>query len=187
MSVWPIGPPAAGETVKVFCIMKIRGLQKDVVYLCWPIAPSYTSPNAGGGSCGVSANEYSCAHHVTWSPNKLWKSTSIFNLWWTWKVNQGPEKLFQRRGEQTMETSHLQPSYSPVLIRSVLFARYTLKNIIQTILRKKSCQLIESAVFYFSVLPHPVPKYTSLHLVGKGRAGGYWRSVLRHLVSGLSI
>jgi hypothetical protein len=24
----------------------------------------------GGGSCGVSANEYSCAHHVTWSPNK---------------------------------------------------------------------------------------------------------------------
>ncbi len=28
---------------------------------------------ARGGvpSCGVSANEYSCAHHVTWSPNKL--------------------------------------------------------------------------------------------------------------------
>ncbi len=35
----------------------------------------------GGGSCGVSANEYSCAHHVTWSPNKLWRSSSIFNLW----------------------------------------------------------------------------------------------------------
>ncbi len=34
-----------------------------------------------GGSCGVSANENSCAHHVTWSPNKLWRSTSIFNLW----------------------------------------------------------------------------------------------------------
>ncbi len=34
-----------------------------------------------GGSCRVSANEYSCAHHVTWSPNKLWRSTSIFNLW----------------------------------------------------------------------------------------------------------
>jgi hypothetical protein len=33
-----------------------------------------------GGSCGVSANEYSCAHHVTWSPYKLWRSTSIFNL-----------------------------------------------------------------------------------------------------------
>jgi hypothetical protein len=32
-----------------------------------------------GGSCGFSANEYNCAHHVTWSPNKL--STSIFNLW----------------------------------------------------------------------------------------------------------
>jgi hypothetical protein len=34
-----------------------------------------------GGSCRVSANEYSCAHRVTWSPNKLWRSTSIFNLW----------------------------------------------------------------------------------------------------------
>jgi hypothetical protein len=34
-----------------------------------------------GGSCGVSANEYSCAHHVTWSPNKLGRSTYIFNLW----------------------------------------------------------------------------------------------------------
>ncbi len=50
------------------------GLQRDVVYLGWPIAPSYMSPNAGvGGSCGVSANEYS-------STNKLWRS--IFNLWY---------------------------------------------------------------------------------------------------------
>ncbi len=32
------------------------------------------------GGCGVSASEYSCAHHVTWSPNKLLRSTSIFNL-----------------------------------------------------------------------------------------------------------
>jgi hypothetical protein len=28
-----------------------------------------------GEVCGVSANEYSCAHYVTWSPNKLWRST----------------------------------------------------------------------------------------------------------------
>ncbi len=48
-----------------------RGLQRDVVYICWPIAPPRnTSPNAGGGgSCGASANEYSCAHHVKWSQN----------------------------------------------------------------------------------------------------------------------
>jgi hypothetical protein len=32
------------------------------------------------GSCGVSANEYSCAHHVTWSPNKLWRSTPYLTL-----------------------------------------------------------------------------------------------------------
>ncbi len=40
------------------------GSQRDVVHLGWPIAPSCMSPNAGrgGGGCGVSANEYSCAH-----------------------------------------------------------------------------------------------------------------------------
>ncbi len=41
-----------------------------------PIAPSYTNPNAGGGGL----RGLSCVHHVTWSPNKLWRSTSIFNL-----------------------------------------------------------------------------------------------------------
>jgi hypothetical protein len=45
-----------------------------------------TTPNnpvqrRGGGGCGVSANEHSCAHHATCSQNKLWRSTSIFNLW----------------------------------------------------------------------------------------------------------
>ncbi len=87
-----------------------------------------------------------------------------------------------------METSHLQPSYSPVLIRSVFFAKYTLKNTIQ---KKNVAQKKLSAHRISGILlqcpPHPVPKYTSLHFVGKGRAGGYWRSVLRHLVGGLTI
>ncbi len=30
-------------------MVESRRLQKDVVYLGWPIAPSYMSPNAGGG------------------------------------------------------------------------------------------------------------------------------------------
>jgi hypothetical protein len=34
----------------------------------------------GEGGCVVSANENSCAYHVTWSTNKLWRSNSIFNL-----------------------------------------------------------------------------------------------------------
>ncbi len=45
-----------------------------------------------GGSCGVLANEYSCAHHVTWSPNKLWRSTFIFNLRWIPFVNRAYSK-----------------------------------------------------------------------------------------------
>ncbi len=61
-----------------------RWLQRVVVYPCGPIAPSYSSPNAGDAArSGVSANRYSSAHHVTWSPNKLWRSNSIFNQWST--------------------------------------------------------------------------------------------------------
>jgi hypothetical protein len=38
------------------------------------------SPKAGGGgSCGTSANEYWYAVHR--SPNKLWRSNSLLNLW----------------------------------------------------------------------------------------------------------
>ncbi len=58
-----------------------RRLQGDVVYLSWPIAPLVYEPKCGGGGCRVSANENRCAHHVTWSPNKLWRSNYIFNPW----------------------------------------------------------------------------------------------------------
>ncbi len=54
--------------------ISIRGLQRDVVYLCRPIAPLVYEPKSGGRGgegCGVSANEYRCAHHVTLRPNKL--------------------------------------------------------------------------------------------------------------------
>ncbi len=56
------------------------GLQIDVVYLSLTnIAPPYES-KCGGRRGVAGAYEFSCAHHVTWSPNKLWRSTSIFNL-----------------------------------------------------------------------------------------------------------
>ncbi len=42
----------------------------------------YRSPNAGGGR--VSANEYSCAQHVTLSQNKVWRST--------YESNRGPKR-----------------------------------------------------------------------------------------------
>ncbi len=61
---------------------RYRGLQGDVVYLSWPIAPSYTSLNTGEGAelRGLSQWEQLCTY-VTWRPNKLWRSNSIFNLW----------------------------------------------------------------------------------------------------------
>ncbi len=78
------------------CQLSIRGLQRDVVYLSGPIGAlvHYMSPNAGQrGSCGVSANsevsandnEYTVCTAVNRSPNKLWRSNSIFNLWCPWR------------------------------------------------------------------------------------------------------
>ncbi len=55
------------------------GLHKDVDYLCWPIAPSYMSPNARGGGGVACSQPMSTAVHR--SPNKLWRSNSMFNLW----------------------------------------------------------------------------------------------------------
>ncbi len=48
---------------------EIRGSQRDVVYLGWPIAPSYMSPNAGGGGelRGLRQWEQLC----TWSPKNF--------------------------------------------------------------------------------------------------------------------
>ncbi len=62
-----------------YFILLYRGSKRDdVVYLGWPKAPSYMSPNAGGGGGlrGLSQWIQLC----TWSLNKLWKSNSIFNL-----------------------------------------------------------------------------------------------------------
>ncbi len=64
----------------------------------------------GGGGCGVSANEYSCAHHVTWSPNKIWRSSFIFNVWpiatlkkYTWRKGT----TFTYTDEQTTTKGYL--------------------------------------------------------------------------------
>jgi hypothetical protein len=56
------------------------------------------------GGCGISSNEYSCAHHLTWSPNKLWRSTSIFNLWFTSSHYRYPFTSFS----PTMHHNYLQ-------------------------------------------------------------------------------
>ncbi len=49
-----------------------KGLQRDVIYLCWPIAPSYTSPNGGGKGRGGRLQGLSqWVQLCTLSPNKL--------------------------------------------------------------------------------------------------------------------
>jgi hypothetical protein len=96
----------------------ITGLQRDVVYLSW------TSYMGGGGGCGVSANENSCAHHVTWSPNKLWRSNSICNLWCTCTLKRNLNLCVPRKGiarpqsqfphscvRERILYSHVRPTY----------------------------------------------------------------------------
>jgi hypothetical protein len=51
-------------------------IPSDVVYLCWPIAPSYLSPNEGGWGGVAGSQPMSTTVHR--SPNKLWRSNSIF-------------------------------------------------------------------------------------------------------------
>jgi hypothetical protein len=60
---------------------------------------------------------------------------------------------------------------------------YTLKNLIQKILRKKVVTLMESATYY-SGLPYPDPKYTSLRYVGGQEGiGDQFLTVLRQNVA----
>ncbi len=59
-----------------------RGLQRDVVYFDWPIAPSFMSPNAGdGGGGGVRGLRQSMSTAAHRSQNKLWRSNYIYNRW----------------------------------------------------------------------------------------------------------
>jgi hypothetical protein len=73
-----------------------------------------------GGSCGVSANEYSCAHHVTWSPNKPWRSTSIFNLY-AYSISH---RLFQGLFSAVWpDDEYMYISYRKILFVSLNFNR----------------------------------------------------------------
>ncbi len=55
----------------------VRGSQRDVVYLGWPnVLVHEPKCRGGGGLRGLSQWVQLC----TWSPNKLWRSNSIFNL-----------------------------------------------------------------------------------------------------------
>ncbi len=56
-----------------------RGLQGYVAYLGWPKAPSYMSPNAGGGGGVAGPQLMSTAVHR--SPKNLRRSNFIFSLW----------------------------------------------------------------------------------------------------------
>ncbi len=78
---------------------QLKVLQRDVVYLGWPIAPSYMSPNAGRGG------ELRGSQLCTWSPNKFWRSNSIFNLYGS--VDLGFHVIFTK-GEYVLYFLYLQ-------------------------------------------------------------------------------
>jgi hypothetical protein len=69
-----------------------RGSQRDVVYLGWPVAPSYMSPNTGGGG-GVAGSSqwvplYTGARnfgdltpYLTYANKQRWQRSFIFRLY----------------------------------------------------------------------------------------------------------
>ncbi len=69
----------------------LEGYKEMSSILADQFALVYESQCGGiGGVGGSAANEYSCAHHVTLSPNKLWRSTSKFNLCVQWCTPPAP-------------------------------------------------------------------------------------------------
>ncbi len=79
-----------------------RGLQIDVVYLGWPIAPSYMSPNAGEeGSCRVSANEYSCRHMVTDKAQLNFGDLTLYLTYGLSRKSSDADFLFEQKYNRT--------------------------------------------------------------------------------------
>jgi hypothetical protein len=62
-------------------LVRARGPQRDVVHLGWqwPKAPSYMSPTARDGACGLRGLGQ-WVQLCTWSPNEIWRSNSTVCL-----------------------------------------------------------------------------------------------------------
>ncbi len=69
-----------------------RGLQRNVIYLGWPIAPSYMSPNAGAGELrGLSHRERRVVTSAFW---RTFSHEGKISLgWWGWGVHAHPLSL----------------------------------------------------------------------------------------------
>jgi hypothetical protein len=71
----------------------------------------------GGGGCGILANEYSCAHHVTWSPINFGDLPMVLffellHLWRPW-MKEARDKTWRGGGLPTLpglNLSTIQPS-----------------------------------------------------------------------------
>jgi hypothetical protein len=59
--------------------VSLRNATRGVTTRCC-LSWQTNSAQMRGEGCEVSSNEYSCTVY-TWSPNKLWRSNSIFYLW----------------------------------------------------------------------------------------------------------
>ncbi len=73
------GPAVASHPPAQLSSSISRGSQRDVVYLVWPIGAIVYEPKCGGKGGVAGPQPMSTAVHR--SPNKLWRSNSIFNLW----------------------------------------------------------------------------------------------------------
>ncbi len=104
------------------------GLQRDVVGLCWPIAPSNTSPNAGelGGLQG--SQPISAAVHITWHGAKInfgdpyltyapskYLLFVVLSVSWEERPAQGPAGQPQEAGPEVRRRAVPNLSHAPPL------------------------------------------------------------------------
>ncbi len=70
--------------------LDIKGSQRNVAYLGRPIASSFMSQNGGerGGGVAESQPMSTAVHKMHMEPKLIWRSNSIFNLWFTYMIRR---------------------------------------------------------------------------------------------------
>ncbi len=145
------------------------GSQRDVVYLGWPIAPSYMSPNAEGWGVGAAGSQ----PMSTACTNKLWISDSVtpyltYTIWYgDWhtftlgnpSVNDAAYRYFFRFSLWALKQSeHL-------LFRVSLFpAKQKVHNTRKGLFEKWQDQGVVGGGLFTGTGSAPSPSYSSVML-----------------------
>jgi hypothetical protein len=86
------------------------------------------SPNAGEGRVAgvVSANENICAHHVTWSPNKLWRFDLTYGAFPLRGICVDQTEFFIYENNYFLRLSSCKKSRTRIVKKTMIFTSFEL-------------------------------------------------------------